>query len=371
MSLTGNFLKHTLKFKFNARTSRGSLKEKDSFIIKLWDNTSPEVVGMGECAPLKGLSIDFKEDFEETLSGIVDRFGDLTTPHSVDDAFKQAKKLVSKDYPSIRFGMEMALIDLLNGGNRLLFENGFSKGEIKIPINGLIWMGDLEFMLTQITEEIYDGFNCIKMKIGSLDFEKECDVLEYIRNKYFREDIILRVDANGAFKPEVVMERLEKLAKYNLHSIEQPIRSGQKDLMRDLCKKSIVPIGLDEDLIGIDSLKDKRELIEHIRPHYLVLKPTLLGGFKSCQEWIRIAEEKDIGWWITSALESNLGLNAIAQFTAQYPIDLHQGLGTGRLYDNNITSPIKIDTGYLTYDSSEKWDFSVLTETEENSGNSR
>ena len=371
MSLIGNSLKHTLKFNFNARTSRGSLKEKDSFIIKIWDGAAPEVLGMGECAPLKGLSIDFKEDFEETLSGIVDRFGDLTTPRSVDDACKKAQNLVPKGYPSIRFGLEMALIDLMNGGNRLLFENGFSKGEIKIPINGLIWMGDLEFMLTQITEEIYDGFNCLKMKIGSLDFEKECDILEYIRNKYFRENIILRVDANGAFKPEVAMERLDKLAKYNIHSIEQPIRSGQKDLMRDLCGMSPVPIGLDEDLIGIESVDEKKGLIEYIRPRYLVLKPTLLGGFKSCQEWIRIAEEMDIGWWITSALESNLGLNAIAQFTAQYPIDLHQGLGTGRLYDNNITSPIKINTGYLTYDSGGKWDFSILTKTEENSEKTR
>ncbi len=363
MSLTGSFLKYTLRFNFNARTSRGSLNEKDSFIIKIWDSAIPEVIGMGECAPLKGLSIDFKEDFEETISGIVDHFGDLTTPKTIDDAFNLAKKSVPKDYPSIRFGLEMALIDLMNGGKRLLFENGFSKGEIKIPINGLIWMGDLEFMLTQITEEIYDGFDCIKIKIGSLDFDRECDILEYIRNKYFRENIIVRVDANGAFKPEVAMERLDRLAKYNIHSIEQPIRAGQKEQMKELCQKSAVPIGLDEDLIGIGSVKEKRELLEYIRPQYLVLKPTLLGGFKACQEWIKIAEEKGIGWWITSALESNLGLNAIAQFAAQYPLDLHQGLGTGKLYDNNIISPLKVDSGHLNYEAGEEWDFSVLTET--------
>lgn len=360
MPLSGSLTKHTLQFTFNVRTSRGSLREKDSYIIKIWEPSDPELFGIGECSPLKGLSIDYNEDFENILSKVLDELASISKPKSMDGAFKLAKELAPKNYPSIRFGLEIALIDLFNGGNRKIFKNKFSGGGLKIPINGLVWMGDMEFMLTQITELIYNGFDCIKMKIGSLDFDRECDILAYVRNKYFREEILIRVDANGAFKPEVAMQRLDALADYNLHSIEQPIKPGKRDLMRDLCGMTPVPIGLDEDLIGIESNEEKKELVEYIRPQFLILKPTLIGGFQSCQEWISIAEEKDIGWWITSALESNVGLNAIAQFSAQFPINMHQGLGTGGLFQNNLNSPMKVNDGFLEFDPEVNWDLSVL-----------
>jgi L-alanine-DL-glutamate epimerase-like enolase superfamily enzyme len=215
-------------------------------------------------------------------------------------------------------------------------------------------MGGLDFMLQQIELKIRDGFKCVKLKVGGINFEKECDVLQYIRRKYFRDNITIRVDANGAFKPQDALNKLNELAKYDVHSIEQPIKPGLPE-MEELCRISPIPIALDEELIGVNKTEDKEELLTRLKPAYIILKPTLHGGLYSCQEWIQLAEKQNIGWWITSALESNVGLNAIAQFTAEYTNALPQGLGTGMLYTDNIESPLIVNNGFLVHESAYKW----------------
>jgi O-succinylbenzoate synthase len=212
----------------------------------------------------------------------------------------------------------------------------------------LIWMGDMDFMMNQINQKIAEGFRCIKLKVGGLDFDRECDTLQYIRKRYFRDDITIRLDANGAFKTDDVLYRIEQLAKYNVQSIEQPIKPGQEE-MEELCRKSQIPIALDEELIGKNSLDEKRELLERLKPQYIILKPSLHGGLAGCKEWIDLAEKNSIGWWITSALESSIGLNAICQFTTNYSITLPQGLGTGSIYSNNINSPLRVEKGNIFY----------------------
>lgn len=355
MALKATFKKHVLKFKFDAGTSRGILREKNTWFIKIWDTSNPTIFGLGEAGPLVKLSIDDRDDFEDLLDEITNRISELEIPENESQLFALVNKLVPSHLPSIKFGVETALFDLLNGGERKIFSNNFVDGK-GIPINGLVWMGDMEDMLLQITDKIDKGYKCIKIKIGSLNFEKECDILQYVRNKYYRQEIILRVDANGAFSPDEAMEKLEELSKFKIHSIEQPIKAGQVDLMKDLCEKSPVPIALDEELIGVHGYENKKKLLQKIRPQYIILKPTLLGGIQSCNEWIEIATSLKIGWWITSALESNIGLNAICQYTAQHQISMHQGLGTGQLYENNIDSPLQIDEGYIHYRTGNLWD---------------
>nr|HPH47838.1 o-succinylbenzoate synthase [Chryseolinea sp.] len=250
-------------------------------------------------------------------------------------------------------GIETAFLDLQNGGKRLIYENAFTASK-PIPINGLVWMGDLDFMMHQINQKIAQGFNCIKLKVGGLDFDRECDILQYIRKRYFKNDIIIRLDANGAFKIDDVLYKLCELEKYNIESIEQPIKPGLPE-MEELCRKSPIPIAFDEELIGINSIEEKRELLTQLKPKYIILKPTLHGGLKGCTEWIDMATSLNIGWWITSALESNIGLNAICQFAGQYNTTLHQGLGTGMIYENNIESPLRVDKGLIRYDASMQW----------------
>jgi o-succinylbenzoate synthase len=215
-------------------------------------------------------------------------------------------------------------------------------------------MGGLDFMLQQIEIKIRDGFTCLKLKVGSHDFEKECDVLQYIRRKYFREGITIRLDANGAFKPEEALDKLNRLARYEIHSIEQPIKPGH-EFLPELCRQSPIPVALDEELIGVNGTQNRVELLHRVKPAYLILKPTLHGGLASCAEWIDLAETIGCGWWVTSALESNLGLNAIAQFTANYPITLPQGLGTGMIYTNNVEGPLTVRTGNLFLDPEFNW----------------
>lgn len=355
MPLKASYKKHVLQFKFNAGTSRGVLREKDTWFIKVWDNANPDVIGIGEAAPLVKLSIDDVPQFEKVLSDILLKVNGAELPQNEGQVNKLIQKLVAPEFPSIQFGLETALLDLLHGGNRIIFDNSFSRRENGIPINGLIWMGDMEDMLLQITSKIDEGYDCIKIKIGSLNFEKECDILQYIRSKYYKRNLLLRVDANGAFKPDEALDKLNELAKFNIHSIEQPIMAGQTDMMRQLCKFSPIPVALDEELIGIVDKEEKKELLEKIKPQYIILKPTLVGGLNSCKEWIEIAESLNIGWWITSALESNIGLNAISQYTAQYKTSMHQGLGTGQLYHNNIPSPLEITNGEINYRNSNLW----------------
>jgi o-succinylbenzoate synthase len=357
MKLKSGFTKYILDFKFDAGTSRGILRHKDTWFIKIWDRENPLLAGRGECGPLKGLSIDDRSDFEDKLNQVcelIDR-SDLNSLANADLAvFFQLK-----DFPSILFGLETAILDLMNGGKMMLFISSFSSGLSSIPVNGLIWMGEKDFIEKQIHEKVSEGFTCIKMKIGAIDFDSECSIIHDLRKKYSVEKITLRLDANGAFQPEDAMGKLNALSKYHIHSIEQPIRHGQEDQMKDLCRKSPVPIALDEELIEKFSKEEKENLLKKIRPAYIILKPSLLGGFKSCREWIEIAESLNIGWWITSALESNIGLNAIAQFTATFSPSIPQGLGTGKLYHNNIESPLVISKGSLKYDPDNKWDFKL------------
>lgn len=254
----------------------------------------------------------------------------------------------------------MALMDLNNKGHQILFPSNFTKGISAIPINGLIWMGEPSFMKEQIKDKLQQGFSCIKMKIGAIDFEQEISILKAIRKEFSPADIELRVDANGAFTPEDATTKLERLAEFQLHSIEQPIKAGQWQKMATLCKNTPLPIALDEELIGIHHTEEKQKLIDTINPQYIILKPSLLGGFESCNEWIQTTEGKNCGWWITSALESNIGLNAIAQWTYTLNSALPQGLGTGQLYTNNFESPLEVSKGFLHYRTETNWELSLL-----------
>ena len=348
MSLEATFQSHRLIFKFDAGTSRGILKERDTYILKVWDSHRPQAIGLGEAGPLKGLSPDFYK-VEQELAILCKAIKGCGRPETVDELYELVYKLVSRDLPSIRFALESALLDLNNGARQVLFSGNFTEGSASIPINGLIWMGDTNFMKEQIDLKAAEGYNCIKMKIGALDFEQECSLLEYIRLKY-GDEIMLRVDANGAFGLGDVNRKLEKLAEYRLHSIEQPIAAGQTSEMSKLCRNPAVPVALDEELIGVSETPPQIGLLDQIAPQFLVLKPTLLGGLEATRKWIRLAEERHIGWWITSALESNVGLNAIAQFTATLAPQVHQGLGTGKLYQNNIPpNNLYLSSGMLSY----------------------
>ncbi len=350
------FQKHTLQFKFEAGTSRGTLQAHDVYYICLWDTTQPDKIGIGEAAPLKGLSIDYRPDFAEQLSIIVDNISALNIEQAEQYHLKEISQLIPAEFPSIRFAVETAFLDWKNGGQKQVFNNAFFQGKRPIPINGLIWMGNEAFMEQQIAQKLEEGFGCIKMKIGAIDFEQECKLLAGIRQKFSAEKLILRVDANGAFKPSEALEKLHRLSEFELHSIEQPIRPNQLASMHRLCQKSPIPIALDEELIGKLSLSEKEKLLDVIQPPYIILKPTLLGGFVATQEWIQLAKKRKIGWWITSALESNIGLNAIAQFTAEHDTKNFHGLGTGGLYHNNVTSPLTIVKDRLAYQPRKYWE---------------
>jgi len=354
---------YVFKFGFDARTSRGPMKDKTSWFIKLWDESNPKVYGLGECGPLQGLSKELNADFENVLNETINVFQNknISLPTSngltaLNDFFQSNN--FNSEFSSINFALETALLDLIQGGKRIVFKNKFIE-QHPIPINGLVWMGGLDFMLQQIEIKIRDGYRCIKLKVGGLDFEKECDVLQYIRRKYFRENIEIRLDANGAFKTEDALSKLNALKRFNVHSIEQPIKPGLAE-MEELCAKSPIPIAFDEELIGINTTATREKLLSKLKPQFIILKPTLHGGFLGCDEWIKLAEQHNIGWWITSALESNIGLNAIAQFTSQYSSTLHHGLGTGQIYENNFPSPLLADRGILQYQPNEKWDLTNL-----------
>ncbi|WP_338870470.1 o-succinylbenzoate synthase [Spirosoma sp. SC4-14] len=361
MSLRADYLKYTLHFRFDAGTSRGILTEKTSYIIRLFDDEDPTVVGYGECGPLKGLSYDDRPDFEQQLALNCTEFSDLDLQLFSWNVPIILNQLISPQFPSILFGFETAMLDFLAGGRRIIQETDFTRGHRALPINGLIWMGKPEFMRQQIEEKLREGYTTLKLKIGAIDFEQECDLLAMIRERFTPEQITLRVDANGAFRPAEAMNKLERLATYGLHSIEQPIRAGQPDLMAELCHHTPLPIALDEELIGQMEYVHKFRLLKKIQPQFIILKPTLLGGLRHCDEWIELAGRLNIGWWITSALESNIGLNAIAQYTAQFRHLIPQGLGTGQLYHNNIESPLFIERGNLCYNPAHAWDFAALS----------
>lgn len=346
---------YSLDFTFNAGTSRGVLNEKQTHFIRVQSPIFPDSYGIGEAGPLKGLSTDDRPDFMARSEEVLGELENI--PFSTDP--KKTLQILSAvgldELPSLRFALETALLDLVNGGKRKILSNRFYEQGKAIPINGLIWMGEKRFMKEQIDQKLQEGFDCIKMKIGAIDFELEMALLETIRKKYSKEEISLRVDANGAFNPNEAMVKLERLAKLEIHSIEQPIQPGNRNAMAQLCRTSPIPIALDEELIGIDDIRQKKALLQDLKPAFLILKPTLVGGIVATKEWIRLAEDLGIGWWMTSALESNIGLNAIAQLTSSLDPVLPQGLGTGMLYRNNIPSPLVISSGELWYDRDKSW----------------
>ena len=355
MPLNIVFKPHLLLFKKEAGTSRGVMTQRNSWILKVTDSDQPGVEGYGECGPLPGLSVDDIPDFKEQLTSVCELFNQLDLevfPFNLSIILEQ---IVPEHLPSVKFGMEMALLDFMNGGKRIICKNEFSSGKKGILMNGLIWMGSFENMLEQVDQKLEQGFSTLKMKVGAIDFEQELQVLSFIRSRFSKDAITLRVDANGAFKPDEVYEKLMRLSEFDLHSIEQPVRAGQHALMAEICLSSPIPVALDEELIGIFDYREKFALLKKTQPPFIILKPTLLGGFQHTREWIEIANRLNIGWWVTSALESNIGLNAIAQFTADFNNPLPQGLGTGQLYHNNFQSPLSIKNGHLFYDPAGSW----------------
>lgn len=343
------YKKHTLKFKRPAGTSRGVLTEKEAFFIYLYKESEPQCVGIGECSTIKGLSVDARVHYEEKLRDVcADINIHVTNP---------GKEL--NEWPSICFGVETAVKDLETGGKRLLFPSAFTEGKQGIDINGLIWMGEIDFMRDELKEKLDEGFKCIKIKVGNKEFEDELKLLAEIRKSFSADTLEIRLDANGAFKPADALHKLDELAKYDIHSIEQPIRQGKWTDMEVICRETPIPVALDEELINMHEHGDKEMLVSYIRPHYLIFKPSLLGGFSATEEWIEIAKKNSVGWWVTSALESNIGLNAIAQWTYTLNNPLPQGLGTGQLYENNIPSPLVVEGAKLWHKNS-NWDISVI-----------
>lgn len=331
------FEPHTLIFKQPSGTSRGILTEKKLWLFTL-KNSESDCFGVGECSIIPGLSPDFSsiEQYENKLKEVcLNPKYFLETPNLLND------------FPSILFGLESAYLDWLNGGKQVYFDTDFNSGKVKIAINGLIWMGDKSFMEKQIEEKLAQGFRCLKMKVGAIDFESELDLLKSIRNRFSSDELELRVDANGAFQIDEALNKLERLSQFELHSIEQPIKAGNWNEMADLCRNTPIPIALDEELIGINNVEEKKRLLETIKPQYIILKPSLHGGFSGSNEWISLAEKANIPWWMTSALESNIGLKAIAQFASTFKNDLPQGLGTGSLYTTNFESNLCVENGFI------------------------
>jgi o-succinylbenzoate synthase len=344
--MTATFHKYILNFKQPSGTSRGVLSTKETLFIVL-DLEGKR--GIGECGLLRGLSVDDRSDYEEQLKWTCEHihFG-------LDILYAE-----NTEFPSIQFGLEMAFKSLDSQEPFELFPSAFTQGKATIHINGLIWMGSESFMKQQIKDKIEVGFQCKKMKIGAIDFETEINLLKSIRKEFSSADIELRVDVNGAFSPDDALEKLKRLSHFDLHSIEQPIKAGQFEEMAKLCEQTPLPIALDEELIGMFSVTDKQKMLQTIQPQYIILKPSFIGGFKGAQEWIDLADQMNTGWWITSALESNVGLNAIAQWT--YTLKSHrvQGLGTGSLFTNNFESPLQIKNGTLHYDNTVTWNFNL------------
>ena len=345
--MKASYFKYILHFKNPSGTSRGILTDKETWFIILEKDGKK---GIGECGILRGLSADDRPDYEEKLQ--------WTCRNIHLDEQKLWDELI--EFPSIQFGLEMAFLSLKSENPFILFPSNFTENTKSISINGLVWMGDEAFMKAQIEDRIEQGFSCIKLKIGAIDFDKELDLLRFIRANFDEETIEIRVDANGAFNSNEALFKINQLSGFKLHSIEQPIKKNQTDTMAVLCKSASIPIALDEELIGVFSVEAKQKLLQEIRPQYIVLKPSFVGGFRGTLEWISVAEKFNIAWWITSALESNVGLNAIAQFTFLQNNLLAQGLGTGSLYTNNFDCPLTVSDGQLWYDNTKSWDLNLI-----------
>jgi o-succinylbenzoate synthase len=341
--LKATYYKYILDFKKPSGTSRGILTQKETWFLVL-ENDGKKAIG--ECGILRGLSCDDRPDYEQKMQWVC---------HNIHLGQKALWEALI-EFPSIQFGVEMAFQSLESKNPFLLFPSDFTLGQKSIPINGLIWMGDAQNMKQQIEEKLAQGFHCIKLKIGAINFDKELELLGYIRQNFTPEQIEIRVDANGAFSQIDALSKLDKLSGYQLHSIEQPIPKNYTDMMAELCKTSKIDIALDEELIGVFLYQEKEALLLKIKPQYIILKPSFIGGFRGTNEWISIAEKHKIKWWITSALESNIGLNAIAQFTFLKHNLMPQGLGTGGLFTNNFNCPLEVKKGQLFYNPDLNWE---------------
>ncbi len=345
--MEAKYKKYILDFKRPSGTSRGIMRQKETWFLILKENDN---YGIGECGILRGLSVDDRDDYETKLA--------WTCAHihlGLDELWGQLL-----EFPSIQFGLEQAFRSLKAPNLFELFPSGFTQKKHPININGLIWMGDKDFMLRQIEEKLKAGFSCIKMKIGAIDFDTELQLLKSIRENFDKDQIELRVDANGAFSPADALSKLEALADFDLHSIEQPIKANQWEEMARLCRSTPLPIALDEELIGVFSVTEKKKLLQTIKPQYIILKPSLVGGYKGSGEWIDLVTTIGIDWWITSALESNIGLNAIAQWTYTLGNTRPQGLGTGSLFTNNFDSPLQVVNGNLFYRNNLSWQAGLI-----------
>jgi len=345
--IKATYYKYILQFKTPSGTSRGILKTKETWFLYL---SKEGKFGVGECGLFRGLSIDDRPNYEDKLKWICNNIElglDILLAKTIH-------------FPSIQIGLEQAFLSLQSPSPFKLFVSNFTESNKAIDINGLIWMGDREFMNDQIKEKIAQGFRCLKMKIGAIDFATEIQLLASIRKEFSINDIELRVDANGAFKPSEALEKLKILSNYDLHSIEQPIRQGHYQEMALLCEETPLPIALDEELIGVFDVTKRTKMLQIIKPQYIILKPSLVGGFKESLEWIELAKKYGIGWWVTSALESNIGLNAIAQWTATLKSSMPQGLGTGGLFTNNFDSPLEVYKGGLYYNKNKNWNFNLI-----------
>ncbi len=345
--LYADYIPYTLCFREQARTSRSVMRTHKVWYIRVWDEATPEIFGIGECAPLEGLSPEDNQYYEKILAHT------CRTINAVD-----AKIL--RGWSSIRFGVETALADLKNGGKRQIYDTPWYNGVGALTINGLIWMGSEDQMLARINDKLAAGFRCLKLKIGGIDFDGELRLLQHIREAFGPDVLEIRLDANCAFGAYEAMDRLERLSRFSIHSIEQPIARRLWADMARLCRESPIPIALDEELIGVSGEAAMCRLLDEIHPAYVILKPTLCGGLTGARRWAELADERHIGWWLTSALESNIGLNAIAQLAAEMRVTMPQGLGTGALYTNNIPSPLTLCGDRLSYNQQSHWDLSPI-----------
>lgn len=338
------FAPYLLHFNEPGGTSRGVMTEKPTFLIKIFDEENPGHFGIGEAAVFPGLSPEADGNYvwklTELLANVaIGRQTDLSR-HS-----------------SIQFGFEQALLDYSNGCRGIYYPSSFTEGKTEIVINGLVWMGDFDRMIERIDSKVESGFRCIKLKIGAIDWRQEVDMIEYVRKRFDPEELVIRVDANGGFSMDNALPRLKRLADLGIHSIEQPIPAGNPEMMSFLCKVSPLPIALDEELIGKGTTEERASMLDTIHPSYIILKPALCGGFSGGEEWISLAEDRGIGWWVTSALESNVGLNAIAQWTSYVGASGPQGLGTGGVFSDNFITPVSLDSDRLRYDPKEQLDY--------------
>lgn len=341
-----SYAPYRLVFRFLAKTSREAMTYKDTYFIRLVDDSGNE--GIGECALFRGLSIDDVDCYEDKLADVCRR---LSTGEPVGDL---------SQYPSIRFGMETALAALKGCGPFDPFPGKWRAGQYAITINGLVWMGSAAEMKARVREKLEAGFHCIKLKIGGVKFEEELEIIKSLRQNFGADNLEIRLDANGAFGVDEALDRLNALSQYQIHSIEQPIKAGQWEALAEICRQSPIPIALDEELIPLTDTDSRRRLLSLVNPAYIILKPALVGGLSGADEWISLAEEREIGWWATSALESNVGLNSIAGWVTTHDVSMPQGLGTGGLYHNNISSPLYLDGQQLRYNPSAKWVFPQL-----------